>query len=62
MFTDGSKSEQGVGAGIAIFKSGNFIQVKQKMHQKPSRATGDLKSIRIYRKHRNRRQDSHLIH
>ena len=25
MFTDGSKSEQGVGAGIAIFKSGNLI-------------------------------------
>ena len=25
IFTDGSKSEQGVGAGIAIFKSGNLI-------------------------------------
>ena len=25
IFTDGSKSEQGVGAGIVIFKSGNLI-------------------------------------
>ena len=26
IFTDGSKSEQGVGAGIAIFESGNHIK------------------------------------
>ena len=25
IFTDGSKTEQGVGAGIVIFKSGHFI-------------------------------------
>ena len=26
IFTDGSKSEQGVGAGIAIYMSGTFIK------------------------------------
>jgi len=26
IFTDGSKSEQGVGAGVAIFRSGNHIK------------------------------------
>jgi len=39
IFTNGSKSEQGVGAGVAIFKSGTHItslQVKQKLHQQPS--------------------------
>jgi ribonuclease HI len=35
MFTDGSKSEQGVGAGIAIFRSGNHIKsLKYKLNKR----------------------------
>jgi ribonuclease HI len=54
MFTDGSKSEQGVGAGVAIFKSGTHIKslkykLNKKMHQQSSRATGDIESTRVYR-------------
>jgi len=46
-----------------IFSQNCVLQrVKQKMYQQSSRATGDLESTKIYRKHRNRRQDSHHIH
>jgi ribonuclease HI len=29
IFTDGSKSEQGVGAGIVVFRSGNYFKIPQ---------------------------------
>ena len=65
MFTDGSKSEQGVGAGVAIFQAGTHIaslQVKRKMYQQSSCAAGNIESSRIYRKLANRPQDSHHIY
>jgi hypothetical protein len=35
IFTDGSKSKQGVGAGIAIFRSGNYIKsLKYKLNKR----------------------------
>jgi hypothetical protein len=29
IFTDGSKSEQGIGAGIAVYRSGTYTKFKQ---------------------------------
>jgi hypothetical protein len=47
IYTDGSKTEQGVGAGIAIFRSGSHTKSlkyrlnNRQMHKQSSRATGD---------------------
>ena len=38
------------------------MQVKQKMHKQPSRATSDIESTKVYGKHTNGRQDSHDMH
>ena len=66
VFTDGSNSEQGVGAGVAIFKRGDHIASLKfrlkKDAQQSSRAAGNIESTRVYRKHANRRQDCHHMH
>ena len=66
IFTDGSKSEQGVGAGIVIFKSGNLINsLKYRLNKRCTNNQAEqlamLRALEFTEK-RNRRQDSHHIH
>jgi hypothetical protein len=66
IFTDGNKSEQGVGAGIALFKSGNLINsLKYRLNKRcTSNQAEQLAILRAleYTGNRNRRVDSHHIH
>jgi hypothetical protein len=67
IFTDGSKLEQGVGAGVAICKSGTHItSLQYKLNKRCTNSQAEqlaiLRALRVYRNPTNRRQDGHHIH
>ena len=63
IFTDGSKSEQGVGASIDIFWSGNHIKIlKYKLNKRCTNNQAEQLATGVHRKHTDRRQDGHHIH
>ena len=55
IFTDGSKSEQGVGAGIATFKSGNLINsLKYRLNKRCT--NNQAEQLAILRALRNKKE------
>jgi len=65
IFTDGSKSEQGVSAGVAVFRSGNHI--KSLIYRLNKRCTNNqaeqLAIVRVLEYTENlRTEDGHHIH
>jgi len=65
IFTDGSKSEQGVSAGVAIFRSGNhFKSLNYRLNKCTNNQAEQLAILRAleYTENKNGRQDGHHIH
>jgi ribonuclease HI len=66
IFIDGSKSEQGIGAGIAMFRSGNHVKIlKYKLNKRCTNNQAEqLAILRAleYPENIQTRQDGHHLH